>query len=405
MSELFKWDQDVFLQNLFISLDTNTLRNCREVSILWREFIDRRVWSCERLKAGLLLRLWKDFLPINDEFAVRGSLTSISCDETATVVGYTDGTCEVISEGRDSFIETLGDKQEEIYFSSSQVSLGNNLLVKIAYGSDESRTVMKYHLAIWKKTSFIQVFDCVQENKKYLVHLQVVGDEIFIRTGNELSKLKCFQDHQGQIRISETYIKNECELPIGDFWTNGEYILTRGGYQDIHFYKFGVEEDIRKVSTKQNIVTLCVNDQSVALLEDFQISLLNLSTEEIQIRSQSSVRLKAMSNNSYVVAILDDKNMINLYTWKDLTNPKLPTCQATSSFHLPLPPDSYSHPLISLSSSALLAALPGSNRILSYHLWRRGTQHIGDHDLTCNVGVNKGTCQEGRESALGIRDL
>ena len=36
MSELFKWDQDVFLQNLFISLDTNTLRNCREVSILWR---------------------------------------------------------------------------------------------------------------------------------------------------------------------------------------------------------------------------------------------------------------------------------------------------------------------------------------------------------------------------------
>ena len=181
MSELFKWDQDVFLQNLFISLDTNTLRNCREVSILWREFIDRRVWSCERLKNGLLLRLWKDFLPINDEFAVRGSLTSIACDDNVTVVGYTDGTCEVISEGRDGFIETLGDKQEEIYFSSSQVSLGNNLLVKIAYGSDESRTVMKYHLAIWKKTSFIQVFDSVQENRKYLVHLQVVGDEIFIR--------------------------------------------------------------------------------------------------------------------------------------------------------------------------------------------------------------------------------
>ena len=169
-------------------------------------------------------------------------------------------------------------------------------------------------------------------------------------------------------------------------------------------------------------MTLCVNDQSVALLEDFQISLLNLSTEEIQIRSQSSVRLKAMSNNSYVVAILDDKNMINLYTWKgtfftsiskvhncnvfsDLTNPKLPTCQATSSFHLPLPPDSYSHPLISLSSSALLAALPGSNRILSYHLWSKGTQHIGDHDLICNVGVDEETCQEGRESAVGIRDL
>ena len=97
MSELFKWDQDMFLQNLFISLDTSTLRRCREVSKLWRDFIDRRVWGCSRLRPGLIVRLWKDFQPVQHELVVGGSVTSIACDDQIIVCGYTDGDCEVFS--------------------------------------------------------------------------------------------------------------------------------------------------------------------------------------------------------------------------------------------------------------------------------------------------------------------
>ena len=40
MTELFKWDWDLFLQNIFLSIDTSTLRRCRQVSQVWKDFID-----------------------------------------------------------------------------------------------------------------------------------------------------------------------------------------------------------------------------------------------------------------------------------------------------------------------------------------------------------------------------
>ena len=179
MSELFKWDQDIFLQNIFISVDMSTLRRCSLVSKLWREFIDRRVWGCARLRPRLVLGLWKDFHPVQQELIVGGSVTSIACDDQIIVCGYTDGACEVFSNVAGDCIDTLSDAQEHFHYSSSKVKVGKDIIAKIAYGSDGS--VGKYCIGIWRKNSFEKIYDSVLDNKKECVLLQEYKDEIFIR--------------------------------------------------------------------------------------------------------------------------------------------------------------------------------------------------------------------------------
>ena len=97
MKELFMWDQDLFLQNIFLYLDTSSLRRCRQVSKVWKDFIDSRVFGCKRLKPRLIERLWTAFEPIEQELVVEGSVTSIVCDDEVIVCGYADGACDVFS--------------------------------------------------------------------------------------------------------------------------------------------------------------------------------------------------------------------------------------------------------------------------------------------------------------------
>ena len=81
MSSLFLTDQDWFLQNAFLSLDTSSLRQCREVNTEWRSFIERRVRGCKRYKSALTRRLWKEFHPIKNKLMVNDSAVEIVVSE------------------------------------------------------------------------------------------------------------------------------------------------------------------------------------------------------------------------------------------------------------------------------------------------------------------------------------
>ena len=54
MNNLFSWNLDFFLRSVFLSLDTHTLKSCRNVCEDWRDFIDARVWGCQKYKVPLI---------------------------------------------------------------------------------------------------------------------------------------------------------------------------------------------------------------------------------------------------------------------------------------------------------------------------------------------------------------
>lgn len=54
MNNLFSWNLDFFLQSVFLNLDIQTLKSCRNVCEDWKDFIDARVWGCQKYKVPLI---------------------------------------------------------------------------------------------------------------------------------------------------------------------------------------------------------------------------------------------------------------------------------------------------------------------------------------------------------------
>ena len=77
MSSLFLHDQDWPLQNIFLSLDTASLRVCRDVCREWRTFIDRRVMGCTRYREMITDKIWEDFRYSRKIIHVTKEVTSI----------------------------------------------------------------------------------------------------------------------------------------------------------------------------------------------------------------------------------------------------------------------------------------------------------------------------------------
>ena len=94
ISELIKWNQEIFLRTLFLSLDLSSLRNCKKVSHTWRYFLAERVLGCAGLRSVWVGRLWEDLQTEDRDLVVGASVTSIGWDRQAIVCGYSDGTAK-----------------------------------------------------------------------------------------------------------------------------------------------------------------------------------------------------------------------------------------------------------------------------------------------------------------------
>ena len=149
MNNLFHWDQHFFLQSVFLryyfqyfivnawyffSLDSTSLRRCREVCLEWKLFIDARVWGCGKYKSMILRwrgikcscrrrntlfckitrgpikcatlvtgdwcrRLWREFSPSVRTLSLvskdTDQITSIVCDDNVIFCGFTSGICKL----------------------------------------------------------------------------------------------------------------------------------------------------------------------------------------------------------------------------------------------------------------------------------------------------------------------
>ena len=77
MSSLFLYDYDWPLQNIFLSLDTASLRVSRDVCRQWRIFIDRRVIGCTRYRKMITDKIWEEFRYSKKIISVNKEVTSI----------------------------------------------------------------------------------------------------------------------------------------------------------------------------------------------------------------------------------------------------------------------------------------------------------------------------------------
>ena len=122
-----------------------------------------------------------------------------------------------------------------------------------------------------------------------------------------------FQKRADGWQILEENLKHVKDLPTGDFLTDGIHFISKRR-NEILIYKLGSKTEFN-ISLESNIVNLTMKDQNLLILQDFQFSLLNLTTQEIHLKGHSSIRMVSTCSNPHVVSILDVENTIHLYTW------------------------------------------------------------------------------------------
>ena len=91
-----RWDQDEALQQVFLCLDTASLKRCREVCPAWRDFIDWRVWGCPRHRARLTRQLWAEFDPAIATISTWDCpVSSLAAHSDLVVCGHADGSASL----------------------------------------------------------------------------------------------------------------------------------------------------------------------------------------------------------------------------------------------------------------------------------------------------------------------
>ena len=133
VSGLISWDQELFLQTLFLSLDLASLENCTKVCQTWTQFLAARVFLCTRLRMVLEARLWEEMQAEHMEVVVvGGSVSSMVWDRQVMVCGYSDGTGEVIAnEEGGECIARLIDVEVGVHYTGSTLLLGKDAIIKI----------------------------------------------------------------------------------------------------------------------------------------------------------------------------------------------------------------------------------------------------------------------------------
>ena len=127
-------------------------------------------------------RLWEDMQAEHMEVVVvGGSVSSMVWDRQVMVCGYSDGTGEVIAnEEGGECIARLSDVEEGVHYTGSTVLLGQDVIIKIAYGSDDTGNLVT-DLGIWSRAEGLRIFKSLLTDQSNCLYTRIVGNTLFIR--------------------------------------------------------------------------------------------------------------------------------------------------------------------------------------------------------------------------------
>ena len=307
ISELIKWDQEIFLRNLFHSLDLSSLRNCKKVSHTWRYFLSERVLGCAGLRSVLVGRLWEDLQTEDRDLVVGGSVTSIGWDKLAIVCGYSDGTAEVFAG---ECITRLSDVEEGVHYTGSRVYIGKDIIVKIAFGSDDATGKVVSDVGVWSKRTGQRIFKSLVDEQDTCLHARVVDNMVFYRTGSSLTKIDVNRND-----VVQEDLKTIKDLSKQDFLTDGEYFVFRSENK-ITRYKAGCDvSEAIEVTAEKTVLVMTMTWPNVVALHGDSFSVVNFTTKTIEVKGHSSTKLVSIHSNLAVVAVMNCTNQIHFYNW------------------------------------------------------------------------------------------
>ena len=67
-----------------------------------------------------------------------------------------------------------------MHYTGSTVLLGKDVVIKIAYGSDDAANILT-DLGVWSRTEGKRIFKSLLPNQRYFLYSRVVGNTLFIR--------------------------------------------------------------------------------------------------------------------------------------------------------------------------------------------------------------------------------
>merc|ERR1712179_587046 len=294
MSSLFLCDYDWPLQDIFLSLDTAS----------WR------VIGCTRYRNMITDKIWEEFRYSKMMISVNKEVTSISCDEDLVVCGYIDGSCEVFNAATGDFLYKIEEQERDFIPSSSKVYLGQDIVVKIAFGTDELAHRGKSDIGIWSKISQRKICSCVHNNRNLCVYLKVHRNTLLIREGKMICQIAVVEDEVVQLK---RLYKLEKMLQ-GEFLLNSHYLVS-WHRRDISLCHLSPLSSVWNISSDNQILGLTLHGGYAAILQDYSLSVLNCANKEVQVKSLSNKQQVSITSNSTVVGVLDESHTVMFYTW------------------------------------------------------------------------------------------
>ena len=320
VTKLFNQNQVVFLIQVFLSLDIESLKKCFQVCPSWRIFLEEYLLYSSFNHTKIIHKAWLQFKPAHEKVITHGSITHISssrsCDDV--IVSFTNGDADIISKEKvNTITEEQLDNEKNNYYTSSGAEIGENIIAKINFGVDETGKCIS-QVVVKLKDSLTTIYKTELDS---FVTFTLTENTVFIRNGTLLKEIifrmgcdniqeinrKIFDEKVNSFKVVDHYLlynSNKC-LTIVDTETGSD---ETGG-------------DIT-VRTDDNIIDLTVSWPNVVIISNFTLSVIKTCNESnnngvrLKMKAKLSQQLISVKHNQVVVAVLARINTIYLFTWR-----------------------------------------------------------------------------------------
>ncbi|XP_023335835.1 uncharacterized protein LOC111707067 [Eurytemora carolleeae] len=159
MEELLRHNLDHVLINIFLRLDGKSLKNVQLVNHEWDNFVRTRIWNSKRNRKIIKDNLWCNSTYSTRHIETGKCITSLSCDNSILVCGFTDGTVNIYHLDSGELIIELRTNSSAEQCTSTQVGLSTSLVAAMSVGTrfkDRTGGIL-FKVIVWNRVDWSEV--------------------------------------------------------------------------------------------------------------------------------------------------------------------------------------------------------------------------------------------------------
>ena len=187
VSKLIARNQTIFLTNVFLHLETQSLFKCLRVNQVWNMFLQEYIFKSRAVGLRLLSKAWREFDPEHNVDTLSGSITDLSGDDERDeyMASYTNGDFDLMREdGIRSFVDE-SDSDYIRHVTTSRVQMGEHLISIAKFGRDYSNRVVT-EIIIKRRSDLKSIF---RYKVKHRFSSYILDKSAFITDGDVLKHI------------------------------------------------------------------------------------------------------------------------------------------------------------------------------------------------------------------------